>query len=103
MPAACVVIRSSNLVLAVVVLLDSGAMAEFQGQLSELLGRRINVIRKTDETPTRISVIDVAIAITGKSVSNAARDIGFVKERYPDLAQKLGDVKFTDAGGRRFR
>ena len=46
---------------------------------------RIGQIRKTDETPPRISVIDVVIVITGKNPRNAARDVGFLKERYPDV------------------
>ena len=62
---------------------------------------RIGQIRKTDETPPRISVIDVVIVITGKNARNAARDVGFLKERYPDVTQKLSDVKLVDSLGRR--
>ena len=51
-------------------------------------------IRKTDETPPRISVIDVATLVTGKHARKAAQDVGFVKERYPEVAQNLGLFKF---------
>ena len=87
----------------------SEAMAASSGddiktQLANILGRplaRIGQIRKTDETPPRISVIDVVIVITGKNASNAARDVGFLKERYPDVIQKLSHVKLVDSLGRR--
>ena len=81
----------------------SEAMAASSGddiktQLANILGRplaRIGQIRKTDETPPRISVIDVVIVITGKNPRNAARDVGFLKERYPDVTQKLSRVIFN--------
>ena len=63
-------------------------------QLAKLLGRpvaRIGLVRKTDASPSRISVIDVATVITGKNPSNTARDVGFVKDPYPEVAQKLSD------------
>ena len=77
---------------------------DIKTQLANILGRplaRIGQIRKTDETPPRISVIDVVIVITGKNPRNAARDVGFLKERYPDVTQKLSDVKLVDSLGRR--
>jgi hypothetical protein len=57
-------------------------------------------IRKTEETPPRISVIDVAILVTGKDARKTAQDVGYVKERYPEVAQNLGLFKFP---GRRQR
>ena len=69
-------------------------------QLKALLDRRdVGRMRKTDENPPRISVNDEATLVTGKNASNAARDEGFVKERYPDVTQKLSDVKLPDARG----
>ena len=57
--------------------------------------------RTTDEELSRISVIHVATFIKGKNASNAARDVGFLKERYPDVIQKLSHVKLVDPLGRR--
>ena len=37
-----------------------------QQQLSTLLGREVKQLRKTDETPPRVSVIDTICVITGK-------------------------------------
>ena len=72
--------------------------ADIRPQLATLLGKReveIGPIRITSETPPRISIIDVAVLITGKDARKAAQDIGFVKERHTDVAQILGHVKFS--------
>jgi len=69
-------------------------------QLAALLGRPVKRIRITDETPPRISVIDVATAITGKHVRNAARDVLFVQEKHPEVFQKLSHFRFPGQGQR---
>ena len=77
--------------------------ADIRPQLATLLGKRevdIGPIRRTSETPPRISVIDVATLITGKNARNAARDVGFVKARYPEVAQKLSHFNFRGQGQR---
>ena len=58
-------------------------------QLAALLGREIFPIRKTDETPPRISAVDVVEAITGKTKSNARNSLDCVKERYPEVPRNL--------------
>ena len=76
-------------------------MADIRPQLAMLLGREakdIANIRKTSEVPPRVSVIDVAAAITGKDANKAAQDIGFIKERHPEVTQNLGDFKFAGRG-----
>ena len=45
-----------------------------QQQLATLAGRHVKQVRKTDESPPRISVIDVALALTGKTQHDAAQD-----------------------------
>ena len=69
-------------------------MADIQTQLSTLLGREVRQVRKTDEVPPRISVIHVAVVITGKDANRATQDVGFVKDRHPEVTQILGDFKF---------
>ena len=73
-------------------------MADVQAQLSKLLGRKVKQVRKTDEVPPRISVIDVAVVITGKDANHAAQDVGYVKDRHPEVTQILGDFKFCGQG-----
>ena len=60
-------------------------MADIQTQLSTLLGREVRQVRKTDEVPPRISVIHVAVVITGKDANRATQDVGFVKDRHPEV------------------
>ena len=56
------------------------AMASSSGddvptQLAALLGRDIARIRKTNQTPPRVSVMDVVQAITGKDAGHASEDV----------------------------
>ena len=50
-------------------------------QLAALLGYHIKRIRITDEKPPRISFIDLAAAIA----NHAAQDVGYVKDRHPEV------------------
>ena len=68
-------------------------------QLAALLGYPIKRIRITDEVPPRISVIDLAAAITEKDANHAAQDVAYVKERHPEVTQIVGDFKFRRQGG----
>ena len=45
-------------------------------------------------------MIDVATLVTGKNVRNAARDVGFVQERHPEVSQKLSHFLFPGQGQR---
>ena len=45
--------------------------------------------------PPRISVIDLATAITQKDANHAAQDVAYVKERHPEVTRILGDFKFS--------
>ena len=48
-------------------------------QLAGLLGHAITRLRITDEVPPRISVIDLAAAITTKDANQAAEQVAYVK------------------------
>ena len=54
-------------------------------QLAALLGRGTMQIRKTNETPPRISTIDVAIPVTGKTHHDAAQDHRRLLNQYPEV------------------
>lgn len=76
-------------------------MADIPQELATLLGRPGAVnIRRTDEHPPRLSAIDVSILVTNKDARKTAQDIGYVKERFPEVARNLGLYKFP---GRRQR
>lgn len=70
-------------------------------QLAALLGRETVRIRKTDETPPRISVIDVVQAITGKDARHAAQEVRAICSRYPEVDQILVHFLFRGQGQRR--
>ena len=63
-------------------------------QLATLLGRRVVSIRKTSETPPRISVIDVVEAITGQVKSNAGKALERVKKSYPEVHPNWINFRF---------
>ena len=63
-------------------------------QLAALLGHPVKRIRITDETPPRVSVVDVISAITRKSANEAAEQLRRLIERYPDVKANCFDVKF---------
>ena len=69
-------------------------MEGVQQELANLLGLRVLQVRKTRESPPRISAIDVAIAVSGKCAKSASKDIAVVKERYPEMQESLKDYKF---------
>ena len=73
---------------------------DIPSQLAALVGEGVVQVRKTNETPPRISVIDVATLVTGKSASNAARDVAFVRDRHPEVSQKLSHFLFPGQGQR---
>ena len=56
-------------------------------QLAALLGYPIKRIRTTDEVPPRISVIDLAAAITMKDANQAAEQVAYVKKRHPKVTE----------------
>ena len=76
-------------------------MADIPRQLAALLGRQTVQIRKTDETPPRISVIDVISAISGHNSSNAALAFARLGHDYPDVTANCSHVKFPDTKGRK--
>ncbi len=76
-------------------------MGDIPQQLATLLGRRrVANIRKTDEDPSRISVIDVAMAITGGSQHDAARILRRLSEQYPEVGLNWPHLKFKGRGQR---
>ena len=70
-------------------------------QLAALLGKTSVRIRKTDEMPPRVSVIDVISAITGKDARHSAEQLRRLLDQYPDVDSNCVHVKFLDARGRR--
>ena len=73
---------------------------EIPTQLAALLGRRTVQIRKTNDSPPRISVIDVVEAITGQVKSNAGKTLERVKESHPEVYPNWINFRFPGRGQR---
>ena len=58
---------------------------DIPAQLAALLGHSVKRIRITDDVPPRISVIDLAAAITMKDANQAAEQVAYVKKRHPEV------------------
>ena len=67
-------------------------------QLAALLGSEIFRIRKTDETPQRVSIIDVVMAVTGGSQHDAARSLRRLSDQYPEVGPNWSHLKFKGRG-----
>ena len=80
-----------------------GTMAASSGdgipaQLVVLLGHPVKRIRITDETPPRISIIDVIATISGKDKNQASEDLRRISTRYPEVQAICLDFKFHGRG-----
>ena len=70
-------------------------------QLAALLGkRRVAQIRKTDENPPRISIIDVIATISGKDKNQAAEDLRRISTGRPEVKAIYFDFKLPCRGQR---
>ena len=67
-------------------------MDDIRAQLAALLGKprgSIGKVRKTDETPPRVAVIDVVMIITGKDARHAAQEVRTICDRNPAEDQNV--------------
>ena len=69
-------------------------------QLAALLGKETVQIRKTNETPPRVSVIDTIAAVTGRNANRSGEAIRELGDRYPEVNGNIVNLKFP---GRRQR
>ena len=72
-------------------------------ELAALLGRTAKdppTIRKTNETLPRISIIDVMIAVSGKSHHDAAQDFRRLLTQYPEVGTNCSHFRFAGRGHR---
>ena len=79
---------------------DLPSTPSIHGQLSTLVGREVKQLRKTSETPPRVSVIDVITAVLGVSGNVAAVTLGRLKSEFPEVTSGCCDFKFKGRGQR---
>ena len=71
---------------------------DIPAQLAALLGKTSVRIRKTNEMPPRVSVIDVISTITGKDARHAAQEVRSRCSQYPEVDQMLVHFRFPGRG-----
>ena len=76
----------------------SSSTDDIPTQLAALLGKKVLQIRKTNETPPRISVIDVVQAITEQNQSNSALAFKRLQHDHPEVTANSSDFKFKGQG-----
>ena len=69
-------------------------------QLATLLGKEVVSIRKTSETPPRISVVDVIQAITEMAKNNAGNYFERIKNTHPEVSTNCRNFRFPGRGQR---
>ena len=68
-------------------------------QLAEMKEVSIEQIGRIRMTPENMpSLVDVGVILTGKTASNVARDFQVILDRYPELTQKVSQIKFGGRG-----
>ena len=87
-------------VLPTLIAPDSGSSAASPEFLFALDEAALQRIRRTAETPPRVSILDVIGAITGQARNNCAAVWSRLRESRPDVAARCGFFKFP---GRRQR
>ena len=68
-------------------------------EIAELVGMEAISIRKTNELPPRVSVIDVASVVTGHDAHYAGETVRNIRKKFPDIHNRIGDHTFSDARG----
>lgn len=75
-------------------------MEDITQQLSNLLGRAVPEVRKTNQGTPRVAVVDVIMAITGQDRNKSARCLQRVFSNYPEVESTCVEMALPDAAGR---
>ena len=79
---------------------DSPSTSSIHGQFSTILGRGVKQLRKTNDRPPRVSVIDTICAITDKDGRHAAEALRDLISKYPEVDGNIVHFKFKGRGQR---
>ena len=75
-------------------------ISDLMASLSELTESNVHQIRKTAESPPRISVIDVVSIVTGHNPQQAATTTQRLLEAYPEVSTSVTHFRFSGRGQR---
>ena len=67
---------------------------DIPAQLAALVGSNTVHMRKTDENPPRISIVDAIVAVSGGSQHDAARNLRRMSDQYPEVGPNWPLFKF---------
>ena len=76
------------------------AISDLMMSLSSLTENNVHSIRKTTESPPRISVIDVISLVTGHNQQQAATTTQRLLEAYPEVSTSVTHFRFSGRGQR---
>ena len=68
--------------------------------MGALLGKETVRVRKTNEHPPRVSIVDVAMAVTGKPQHDAAQDFRRLSTQYTEVGATCSHYRFPGRGQR---
>ena len=71
---------------------------DLMASLTQLDEHAVQQIRKTTETPPRLSVIDLVAAVTGFTPHAAANAVLRLKAAYPEVSSLDGHFRFGGRG-----
>ena len=75
-------------------------LKDLMASLTSLTETSVRQVRKTAESPPRVSVIDVVGLVTGQSAHNSAITTQRLLESYPEVATDCSHFRFTGRGQR---
>ena len=67
---------------------------------NEITSASLVHIRKTSETPPRVSVLDVIGVLAGTSPTECSHTLSRLKERFPEVGSNMSNFKFPGQGQR---
>ena len=76
------------------------AISDLMASLNSITDQTVRHIRKTAETPPRVSVLDVIGIVTGHSPTVCSHTLQNLLQNYPEVGPKLSIFKFSGRGQR---
>ena len=76
------------------------AISDLMASLNSITDQTVRHIRKTAETPPRVSVLDVIGIVTGHSPTVCSHTLQSLLQNYPEVGPRLSNFKFSGRGQR---
>ena len=76
------------------------AISDLMASLASLTDGSVRAVRKTAETPPRLSVIDVIGVVTGHTPTVCSHTLQALLQNYPEVGCNLSNFQFSGRGQR---